>query len=72
MTTLRIRHTAAIAAGLVLAAMLAPSSARAVPPAGGIGGRWLLDFDRDGTVQLTLKRREAGHGSWNSSDDYRR
>ena len=72
MMTLRLPRPAAISAAIILWATLAPSPAPAVPPAGGIGGRWLIDFDRDGSVQLTLKRRENGHGSWNSSDDYRR
>ena len=72
MMTLRLPRPAAIAAAIVLWATLAPSPAPAVPSSGGIAGRWLIDFDHDGSVQLTLKRRENGHGSWNSSDDYRR
>lgn len=33
-------------------------------------GRWVLDFEPDGSIQLTLKRRADGHGNWSSSDDY--
>ena len=35
-------------------------------------GRWILDFERDGSIQLTLKRRAdaGGHGNWSSSSDY--
>lgn len=53
--------------GLLL--LLAPSFwllAAAQP----IEGRWLLDFDRGGRVELTLERR-GGHRSWNHSSDYR-
>ena len=38
----------------------------------GVSGRWLLDFNPDGTIDLTLKRRTEGRGQWNwsSSNDY--
>ena len=35
-------------------------------------GRWLVDFNPDGTLELTLKRRSEGSGHWNwsSSSNY--
>src|SRR4249919_3525215 len=51
--------------------LLAPSLwLLAAPPSERIEGRWLLEFDRDGSVQLTAERRSAGHGHWNNSSDY--
>jgi hypothetical protein len=69
MTTPRLRRLAP-AAALVLAAVLGSAHGIAAPSARAISGRWLMDFDRDGTVELTLKRRDPGN-NWNSSDDYR-
>ena len=40
---------------------------------GAVSGRWLLDFEQDGSIHLTLKRRSDGRGhwnSWNNSSDY--
>ena len=60
-----------IALGLLL---LTPSLGLRGDPApaspDAAGGRWILDFERDGSVQLTLRRRPDGHGSWSSSNDY--
>ena len=60
-----------IALGLLL---LTPSLGLGGDPAppspDATGGRWILDFERDGSVQLTLRRRSDGHGSWSSSNDY--
>ena len=33
---------------------------------GAVSGRWLLDFENDGSIHLTLKRRSDGRGNWNS------
>jgi len=40
--------------------------------ASGTAGRWLIDFNRDGSMELTLKRRTEGRGHWNwsSSNSY--
>ncbi|HEY3203714.1 MAG TPA: hypothetical protein VGL03_08635 [Thermoanaerobaculia bacterium] len=35
-----------------------------------IQGRWLIDFERDDAIQLTLQRRSDGHQSWNSSSGF--
>src|SRR5262245_14058784 len=53
---------------LLLALLLLPAAAAAAQT---ISGRWLLDFEADGTIQLTFKRSDQGHGNWTSSDDYR-
>src|ERR1700754_1640614 len=59
-------------AGPAMLFALITVAASATPSPRGVYGRWLMDFDRDGSIQLTLKRRDTGHNSWNSSDDYRR
>ena len=41
----------------------------AAPEAPAIQGRWLLDFEKDGSVQLTLERRSPGHHG-SSSDTH--
>jgi hypothetical protein len=33
-------------------------------------GRWILDFQDGGRVELTLKRSDRGRGHWKSSDDF--
>ena len=50
--------------------LLAPSLQLLGEDRGAVSGRWLLDFEQDGSIQLTLKRRSDSHGSWNSSSDY--
>lgn len=71
------RHTPSARLGLgiailVLFAWASPPVARAeqkVP--GPTTGRWLLDFERDGSLQLTLKRKSDGaRDNWSSSDDF--
>jgi hypothetical protein len=60
----RRRHVLIGLAALVLFALPLAASDEAIT------GRWLIDFDEDGSLQLTLKHGARGHGSWNSSDDY--
>src|SRR5262249_22639197 len=71
-TTLRSTRLALVlillAAPLGLAALPGPSPEPAPAPS---SGRWILDFDKDGWLQLTMKRRSGGHGNWTSSDDYK-
>ena len=57
---------------LFLFAWASPPAARAQTKGPGpTTGRWLLDFERDGSLQLTLKRRsESGRDNWTSSDDF--
>ena len=66
-----ILFRAIVLALLLLTPSLALLAEQAASGPAATSGRWLIDFDPDGTLQLTLKRKANGHGSWNSSDDYR-
>src|SRR5262245_51581767 len=63
---IRVPHR--VFARAVLALVILPAG---LMSAQTVTGRWLLDFDTDSSIQLTLKQRESGHGNWSSSDDYR-
>jgi len=58
---------------LALVLLAAPLTVAGLPRASGepMSGRWIVDFDKDGWLELTLKRRSDGHGNWTSSNDYK-
>ena len=54
----------------LLLLLAAPSSRLRGQASESLTGRWLIDFEEDGSVQLTLKHGARGHGNWSSSHDY--
>jgi hypothetical protein len=72
-TAFRIRPSRSLlAAGLALFLAIPANALRGAPRSSGTptSGRWILDFDADGWIELTLKRR-SDNGNWNSSNDYK-